>query len=177
MYTAAGKSPRLNFQSLTEGLHVPRRKGTAEPSYTKAGALDGFHCRTDLQPHAAIPSRRAAATGRGAYSWMGQKAGWSVGPMKLHAKTTKLPRLGQFWMFTFQLRQADTDVQEGANRPPVSICFTADACTCLILSTATCTTQNGGPWYLLAWAETGSLLLPGTCAAPDGYTRQSDYMV
>lgn len=48
--------------------------------------------------------------------------------MKLHAKTTKLLRLGQFQTFTFQARQADTDVQEGADRPLVSICFTADAC-------------------------------------------------
>lgn len=74
------------------------------------------------------PSRRAAATGAGTDGWMGQQAGWSVSPMKLHAKTTKLLRLGQFQMFTFQPRQADTDVQEGADRPLVSICFTADAC-------------------------------------------------
>lgn len=71
------------------------------------------------------PSRRAAATGGHAYGWMGQKVGWSAGPMKLHAETTELPE--QLQTFTFQTRQAHTDAWEGANGPLLSICFTADA--------------------------------------------------
>lgn len=123
MYTAVGKSTPLSFPSVTDGLRVPRRNGTAEPSYTKAGALAGFQHGTN-QPS---PSRSAAATGRGTHSWMGQKAGWSAGPTKLHAETTKLPRLGQFQTLMFQPRQADTDVQEAANGPLAFILFTADA--------------------------------------------------
>lgn len=43
---------------------------------------------TRLTSRCVLPSPRAVTTGRGAYSWMGQKAGWSVGPIELHAKTS-----------------------------------------------------------------------------------------
>lgn len=61
MYTAVRKSPPLSFRPLTEGLHVPRRNGTIEPSYMKAGALDGFQRSPDLQPCAAVPILKSSS--------------------------------------------------------------------------------------------------------------------
>lgn len=110
MYTAVGKSPPLSFRSLTEGLCVPSRNSTAAPSYTKAGLWMISSAGPTSSHMPPSSSQRAAATGGGTYSWMGQKSGRSAGPMKLHSKTTKLPRLVQFQTFTLQPRQADTDV-------------------------------------------------------------------
>lgn len=63
-YTAVGKSPPLSFRSLTEGLRVPRRNSTAEPSSTKAGAPDDFQRGTDLQPHVAVPIPKSSSNRR-----------------------------------------------------------------------------------------------------------------
>jgi len=102
MHTATAKSPALSFQSLVERQHVPRKmQNQATPKLELWMISSAGLTSSRVLPS---PSRRAAAAGGGACGWMGQKAGWCAGPKKLHAKTTKLPRPGQFRTFTFQPR-------------------------------------------------------------------------
>lgn len=177
----SGKAPSpqaWSFRSLTEGLHVPRRNSAAEPSYSKAGAPDGFQRRTDLLPCTAVPILKSSSNRRrhwrldGAAGWMVCRPhetpcqnhqapeAWAVSDVHISGKAGWYRCAGGCWQAT-----------------GLHLFYSRCLCLCLILSAATCTTQNGSPGYLLAWAETSSLLLPGACAGPDGYTRQPDYMV